>query len=50
MTDRAEGIFAVIASLLVLFSAMLDPRISAGLSVVMLLGFGIYKLVAHGSE
>lgn len=46
MTDRTEGILAIIASLFVLFSAMFDPRVSAGLSVILLLGFAIYKLVA----
>jgi hypothetical protein len=50
MSDRAEGVMAIIASLLVLFSAMLDPRISAGLSVVILLGFAIYKLIVRRPE
>jgi hypothetical protein len=44
MTDRAEGVLAIIAALLVLFTTMLDPRISAGLSVIILVGFAIYKL------
>ena len=47
MNDRAEGILAIIASFLVLFSALLDPRISAGLSIVLLLGFAVYKLVGR---
>jgi hypothetical protein len=47
VTDHAEGILAAIASLLVLFSAMLDPRVSAGLAVIVLLSFAIYKLVVR---
>lgn len=47
MNDRSEGIMAIIASLLVLFSAMFDPRISAGLSILLLLGFAVYKLVGR---
>lgn len=50
MTDRAEGILAIVASLLVLFSTMLDPRISAGLAVVLLLGFAIYKLAVRRTQ
>ena len=40
-----EGILAIIAALLVLFSAMWDPRVSVVVSVVALLGLGIYKIV-----
>ena len=36
---------AVIAALLVLFSAMWDPRVSAVVSIAALLGLGIYKLM-----
>jgi hypothetical protein len=50
VNDRTEGVLAVIASLFVLFSAMLDPRISAGLSIVFLLGFAVYKLVGRRAE
>jgi len=45
MTDRSEGILAIIASLLVLFSAMIDPRISAALALLLLLAYSVYKLV-----
>ncbi len=45
MTDRAEGILAIVAALLVLFSAMIDPRISAALALLLLLGYSVYKLV-----
>ena len=43
MNTKTEGTIAIIAALLVLFSAMWDPRISAAVSIVTLLGFGIYK-------
>ena len=45
MNTKTEGTLAIIASLFVLMSAMLDPRISVILSVAALLGLGIYKLV-----
>jgi hypothetical protein len=47
MADRAERILAVIASLLVVFTAILDPRISAGLAGAMLLGYAIYRLASR---
>ncbi len=43
MSAKTEGTIAIVAALLVLFSAMLDPRISAGLAVVALLAFGVYR-------
>ena len=43
MTDRTEGTLAVIAALLVLFSAMLNPRVSAGLAVLVLIGYAAYR-------
>jgi hypothetical protein len=49
MNTKTEGIFALIAALVVLFSAMWDPRISVAVSVVALLGFGIYAFV-HKSD
>jgi hypothetical protein len=45
MNSRTEGTIAIVAALLVLFSALLDPRISAALAVVGLLGFGAYRLL-----
>jgi hypothetical protein len=47
MTDRTEGTLAVIAALLVLFSAMLNPRVSAGLAVLVLIGYAAYKFVSN---
>jgi EamA domain-containing membrane protein RarD len=43
MNTKTEGTIAIIVALLVLFSAMWDPRVSAAVSIVALLGFGIYK-------
>ena len=45
MNSKTEGTLAIIAALLVLFSAMWDPRISVVVSVLALLGLGIYKFV-----
>lgn len=45
MGARREAILSALAALLVLFSAMLDPRVSAGLAVMMLLVFAALKLV-----
>ncbi len=45
MNTRTEGVLAVVAALIVLFSAMWDPRISVGVSVVALAAFGVYKFV-----
>jgi hypothetical protein len=39
-----EGIFAILAAFIVLFSAMLDPVISVIISFVLILLYGIYKL------
>jgi hypothetical protein len=45
MNTNTEGTLAIIAALIVLFSAMWNPLVSAGVSVVALLGFGVYKFV-----
>lgn len=45
MNTKTEGMLAIIAALLVLFSAMWDPQISALVSILALAGFGVYKLV-----
>ncbi len=46
MNNKTEGTFAIIAALLVLFSAMLDPRVFIILAVASLALFGIYKFAA----
>jgi hypothetical protein len=45
MNSKTEGTIAIAAALLVLFSAMLDPRVSAGLAVAALAGLGIYHFL-----
>ncbi|HTW91672.1 MAG TPA: hypothetical protein VMH22_08180 [bacterium] len=45
MNARVEGTIAIVAALLVLFSAMWDPRISVVVSVVALAALGVYRLV-----
>jgi hypothetical protein len=45
MNTKTEGTLAIIAALLVLFSAMWDPRVSVAVSIVALAAMGVYKLV-----
>jgi hypothetical protein len=45
MNARTEGTIAIAAALLVLFSAMWDPRISVVVSVVALVALGVYSFV-----
>lgn len=47
MNDQTEGLFAIIAALVVMFSAMLDPQVSVILAVAGLLLYGLYKLTEH---
>jgi hypothetical protein len=49
MNTKTEGILAILAALLVLFSAMWDPRVSAVISIVALVGLGIYQLMQKKS-
>lgn len=48
MDDRTDAIINGLAAALVLFTAMLDPRISVGLAVAVLLGLTIYKFGRKG--
>jgi Co/Zn/Cd efflux system component len=43
--DKADGIFAIIAALLVLFTNLIDPVYSVALAIILLVGFSIYKFV-----
>jgi len=43
MNNKTEGTISILAAFLVLFSAMMDPKISAGLAIVFLIIFSIYK-------
>jgi hypothetical protein len=49
MNTKTEGTLAILAALLVLFSAMWDPRISVVVSLAALAGLGIYKLLQKNS-
>lgn len=42
MNRRTEASLSVIAAMFVLFSALLDPRLSAGLAVLFLLAMSLY--------
>ncbi len=44
MNGRTEGTLAIVAALLVLLSAMWDPRISAAVAFVALGALGVYRL------
>lgn len=43
LTNRTEGTLEILAALLVLFSAMLDPRISVILAGVALIALALYR-------
>lgn len=45
MNTKTEGTLAIIAALIVLFSAMWNPWISFAISMVALVAYGIYKFV-----
>jgi hypothetical protein len=49
MTDKADAIVNSLAAILVLFTALIDARISAALAVVFLLALAIYKLARKGT-
>ena len=50
MNDKVEGSLGILGAMVVLFTTMLDPRISLSLSVTLLLGIGIYHLVRTTSR
>jgi len=45
MNTKTEGTFAIIAALIVLFSAMWNPLVSATVSIVAMAAYGVYKFV-----
>ncbi len=45
-TDR-DGVVAIVASLLVLFSAMINPVLTIALVVVVLITMALYKLAGR---
>ena len=44
MSNKTEGIIAILAAFFVMLSAILDPKISAGLAIVFLVVLAAYKL------
>jgi hypothetical protein len=48
MNDKVVGFLSSLGALLVVFTAMLDPRISLGLAVALLLAIGIYHFIKAG--
>ena len=45
MYAKTEGTIAIVAALLVLLSAMWDPRISVAVAVIVLVAFGVYRFM-----
>jgi len=45
MTNKTEGVIAILAALLVLFSTMLDPKVSMTIAVAALFALGAYHFV-----
>jgi hypothetical protein len=45
MNAQRDSTLAAIAAIFVLFTAMLDPRLSSGVAVCLLILFAIYKLI-----
>jgi len=45
MSDKTESMMAALAAVLVLFTSILDPRISAGLAVVLMIIYAVYKYI-----
>ncbi len=43
-SERTEGIITILAAFFVLFSAMLDTRLSAVIAIGTLIGIGIMKI------
>ena len=46
MSTRTEGTLAIVAAMLVLFSAMRDARISVGIAIFLLIGISCYKFLS----
>lgn len=42
MSNKTEAAVAILAALIVLFTAILEPRVSAGIAVVALVALGFY--------
>ena len=49
MNTKTEGTFAIIAALIVLFSAMWNPLVSVAVSVLAMAAYGVYKFIQNES-
>jgi len=47
---KMESIFAIAAAILVLFTVMMDPYISVGIAVTLLVALGIYEFVKRQKQ
>ena len=47
MSDKAEAALDIAAAIFVLFVAMLDPWVSAGLAIMFLIALSVYKFVRN---
>lgn len=45
MNNKTEGLLAILAAFLVLFSAMFNPITAAVIAITMLVALGAYKLL-----
>lgn len=43
MTSKNKANLAILAALLVLFSALVNPLVSAGIAIIALVAFAIYE-------
>jgi hypothetical protein len=50
MNSRNDSRLAIIAALFVLFTAMLDARVSSGLAIGLLIVFALYKGIENRSQ
>jgi hypothetical protein len=44
MNDHIDTIIAIVAAIFVLTTAILDPRVSSGIAVALLIVFAVYRL------
>jgi hypothetical protein len=49
MSDKTEAALSTMAAIFVLFVAMLDPRVSAGLAIIFLVALSVYTFVRSRS-
>ncbi len=47
MSDKTQGVLAIVMALVVLFSAMWQPLVSLTVATAALLLIGIYQLTSH---